>query len=48
MRKGHKQNAGLNGEWARHVRRAWKKATSRIRRAREKITIFNSLKEDGK
>jgi hypothetical protein len=45
MRKGSKQNSGLNGEWAAHVRRSWKKATSRIRRNREKIIIFNELKE---
>lgn len=45
MRKGSKQNSVLNGEWAAHVRRGWKRATSRIRRAREKIIVINSLKE---
>lgn len=45
MKKGHKQNSGLNGEWAKHVRRAWKRATSRIRRAREKIIIRENIYE---
>ena len=33
IRKGNKQNAGINGEWGKHVRRGEKRITSGRRRA---------------
>jgi len=45
MRKGNKQNAGLNGEWAKHVRKWGKKFTASIRRTRNKRIIRDELKE---
>lgn len=42
MRQGNKANAILNGEWAKHVRRWGKKATSKIRRTVDKKIIFNA------
>ena len=33
---GNKQNSVLNGEWAGHVRRAWKKLTQKLRRNESK------------
>jgi hypothetical protein len=44
IRVGNKQNSFLNGEWAGHVRRGWKKATSGIRRALSKKIIQDELK----
>ena len=46
MRKGHKQNSGLNGEWAKHVRKPLKKITSGLRRNKQKI-IIKKEQEDG-
>lgn len=40
--QGNKANAILNGEWAKHVRRWGKKATSKIRRTIDKKLIFNA------
>lgn len=45
LRKGHKQNSLLNGEWAAHVRKSWKKITSGLRRALGKKIIRDSLNE---
>lgn len=39
MRKGNKQNAGLNGEWGFHMRKFRKKITATIRRTKQKIII---------
>jgi hypothetical protein len=45
MKPGNKQNAILNGEWARHVRKWYKKYTSSKRRMRDKEIIQSLLKE---
>ncbi len=45
MKPGNKQNAGLNGEWARHVRAKGKKITSGLRRIRDRKLIQTLLKE---
>jgi hypothetical protein len=45
MKPGNKQNAALNGEWARHVRRWYKQYTSGVRRMRDKQIIKELLKE---
>lgn len=45
IRVGNKQNSFLNGEWAGHVRGAWKRLTSHIRRSESKRIIDNELKE---
>jgi hypothetical protein len=45
LRVGNKQNSFLNGEWAGHVRRGWKKVTSGIRRAMSKKIIKKELEE---
>jgi len=41
----HKENASLNGEWAKHVRKPLKKLTAHKRRVRSKKTIRKDLKE---
>jgi len=43
VRKGNKQNAGLNGEWGAHVDSGEKKVTSGKRRAKNKIVIKEKL-----
>ena len=43
IRPGNKQNSYLNGEWAAHVRKKWKKITSSIRRIRDKKIIQDEL-----
>jgi hypothetical protein len=43
VRVGNKQNAVLNGEWAGHVRRWWKKFTSGKRRAVSKRFIKGQI-----
>lgn len=40
---GNKQNSGLNGEWATHVRRKTKRITSGKRRAKSKRIILREL-----
>lgn len=40
---GNAQNSKLNGEWAKHVRRKWKKQTSKIRRNHDKKIIKCAL-----
>lgn len=45
IRVGNKQNAVLNGEWAGHVRRSWKKLTSGIRRNESKRIKREAIKE---
>ena len=44
IRVGNKQNAFLNGEWAGHVRRWFKRHTSGKRRAFQKRYIRQQLK----
>ena len=48
IRPGNKQNSAINGEWAKHVRKATgdKKITSGKRRARLKKDTGEQLKED--
>lgn len=49
---GHAQNSKLNGEWGKHVRKFWKKLTSRKRRLRdrqiirEEISLNEEMKKD--
>ncbi len=43
---GNKQNAGLNGEYAKHVRADGKKITSGIRRSKSKKEIKEGLKDE--
>jgi hypothetical protein len=45
LRVGNKQNSFLNGEWAGHVRGAWKKLTSKLRRNADKKVIRDEKKE---
>lgn len=45
IRPGNKQNSALNGEWAAHVRRSYKKVTSGKRRSKDKELIYNELKD---
>jgi hypothetical protein len=45
IRVGNKQNSGLNGEWAGHVRGWLKQATSGLRRLVDKRVISEELKE---
>lgn len=40
-----KQNSGINGEWAAHVRSWWKKFTSGKRRIIDKQIIKQNLNE---
>jgi len=53
IRPGNKKNSGLNGEWATHVRKSWKKLTSSLRRAeskeitREKLDDSVDEEQDG-
>lgn len=42
---GNKQNSYLNGEWAKHVRKDWKRITSHIRRMLNKKIIRQDLNE---
>jgi len=46
IRVGNKQNSFLNGEYAGHVRRGWKKLTSGIRRAWDKKEIKKGLEKE--
>lgn len=45
IKPGSKQNAALNGEWAKHVRKDGKKETSGIRRSVDKTIIHKEKKE---
>lgn len=45
MKPGNKQNAFLNGEWARHMRRWGKKYTARKRRSQDRKIIQSFFKE---
>lgn len=45
IRKGNKQNSFLNGEWASHVRRWFKKYTSGRRRSNDKKIIKKELND---
>ena len=45
LRVGNKQNSGLNGEWAGHVRGWWKRYTSKKRRNATKKLIKQKLQE---
>lgn len=45
IRKGNKQNSFLNGEWAFHVKKAFKKFTSGFRRQQDKKIIRKELEE---
>lgn len=45
VRPGNKQNACLNGEWARHVRGWGKRWTSRARRRKLKLEIKYTSRE---
>jgi hypothetical protein len=42
---GNKQNAGLNREWAAHVRKRLKRYTAGKRRARDKQLMEGEIKE---
>jgi len=42
---GNKQNAGLNGEWAKHVKKRGKKITAHIRRNKDKKLIKIRMEE---
>ena len=44
MRKGNKQNAFLNGEWAAHMRKWGKFFTAKARRTVDKKVIREELK----
>lgn len=46
MKPGNKQNAALNGEYARHVRKDGKKITSGLRRAKVAKDTKKILNED--
>lgn len=46
IRVGNKLNSFLNGEYAGHVRRKWKKLTSGIRRSWDKKEIKKRLEEE--
>lgn len=46
IRVGNKQNSALNGEWAGHVRKHWKRITAHIRRNKDKLIIKEHLNED--
>lgn len=46
MRKGNKQNAALNGEWAKHVRKDGKKITSGKRRMESKELTRKEKEEE--
>ncbi|HEY8781041.1 MAG TPA: hypothetical protein VIM16_05470 [Mucilaginibacter sp.] len=43
---GNKQNSILNGEWAKHVRRWYKRHTSGRRREEDKQIIKEAVKEN--
>ena len=43
IRVGNKQNAGLNGEWAGHVRKWGKRFTAGIRRMKSKLIVRKEL-----
>ena len=43
MKKGNAANAKLNGEWGKHVKKDWKRLTSKLRRAQGKRIIFEML-----
>jgi hypothetical protein len=46
VRPGNKQNAGLNGEWAAHVRRWGKRMTAGLRRAKDKQETHEARKNN--
>jgi hypothetical protein len=45
IRPGNKKNSGLNGEWARHVRKGGKKATAGLRRSESKNITRKKLED---
>ena len=45
LRVGNKQNSFLNGEWAGHVRKAWKKIISGIRRTHLKKDLRKKIED---
>jgi hypothetical protein len=45
LRPGNKQNALINGEWGRHIRRFGKKRTAGKRRT-SKRTLLKRIQED--
>lgn len=45
-RRGNKENAFLNGEWATHVRHWGKRLTRHLRRAADRKVIKNELNEE--
>ena len=46
IRKGNKQNAILNGEWAAHMRKWGKFFTAKIRRNVDKKVIRQEIKNE--
>jgi len=46
MRKGNKQNAFLNGEWAKHMRKWGKFFTAKARRTVDKKVIREEIKNE--
>ncbi len=45
IRVGNKKNSVLNGEWAGHVRKDGKKATSGLRRAESKRIVIKEIND---
>ena len=45
-RVGNKINSGINGEWARHIRKWGKRVTSHIRRQRGRKEIKDRLENE--
>jgi hypothetical protein len=45
IRVGNKENSFLNGEWSGHVRKSWKRVTSKLRRAENKKILSKELKK---
>jgi hypothetical protein len=45
IRVGNKQNSFLNGEWAGHVNKSWKRVTSGIRRSFDKKVIKQEIED---
>ena len=43
IRVGNKQNSALNGEWAGHVNKIWKRFTAKKRRNAEKKQINEDI-----
>lgn len=46
IRPGNKQNSALNGEWAAHVKKGFKKITSGLRRAKIKKDNTEQIDEE--